>query len=212
MKHEKWELMHKYSKYKYYLHLLRGHNPEANCSLWQPVLVYRQLQTLLGLYWDVTGNTRSHLNPGSSKLLAGNNMTVREDIPQHITERRGRVVGIPASYPRDPRVQISVQRPAIPTEFLWFFSVPPGKFWESTLNKAKTASSHILSISSLTFHPSIRCYIVRSVNQWKSVDKQTYCISLRKTERTPNDLKNNKATMAFSQILKTVLIMYESRA
>jgi hypothetical protein len=114
-----------------------------------------------------TVTSHDHIStPGApSYYVAGNNMTVRQGVPQHITERRGRVVGITASYPRDPRVQISVQTPAIPTEFLWFSSFPPGKFWDSTLNEATTASSHILFNSSLTFHPSIRRYIVRSVNQ-----------------------------------------------
>jgi hypothetical protein len=34
-----------------------------------------------------------------------------------------------------------------PDRFSWFSSIPAGKYWDSTLNKATTTSFHILSNS-----------------------------------------------------------------
>jgi hypothetical protein len=101
--------MHKYSKYKC-------------CCISCVAITRSQLQSVAASAGVPTAAdvTRSHLNSGSSKLLAGNNMTLRKGIPQHITERRGRVVSIAASYPRDHRVQISVEIPAILREFCGF--------------------------------------------------------------------------------------------
>jgi hypothetical protein len=44
--------------------------------------------------------------------------------------------------------------------FSWFSSVLPGNCRDSTLNQARTAFFHILSIWSFTYHPFIRCYII----------------------------------------------------
>jgi hypothetical protein len=49
-------------------------------------------------------------------------------------ERQGRVVCASASYSVGPGIQISVRRPAIVTEVLWFSSVPPGKCRYNILN------------------------------------------------------------------------------
>jgi hypothetical protein len=51
------------------------------------------------------------------------------------------------------------------TEASCFFSVPPGKCRNSILNYTSTASFHILSYSSFSYHPFIRRYIVLLTEQ-----------------------------------------------
>lgn len=55
------------------------------------------------------------------------------------------------------RVKISDRWPAV---FSLFSSVSPGKFWDSTLNYAKTDSLHIFYNLSFTSNPFIRRYTV----------------------------------------------------
>jgi hypothetical protein len=62
------------------------------------------------------------------------------------------------------KVRISARRLAILTGFSWFFSVPPGRFRDSTLNYVTTAAFfHIIS-NSLTNYRIIRRYIVWSTD------------------------------------------------
>jgi hypothetical protein len=62
----------------------------------------------------------------------------------------------PASYSRGPWFRSRPQNRLSYRGVLWFSSVPPGKFRDSTLNWATIASCHILHNSSFTYHPYIR--------------------------------------------------------
>jgi hypothetical protein len=55
-----------------------------------------------------------------------------------------------------------------PDRFFVFSLVLPDKCQDSTLQQAMTASIHILSHSSLTYHPFIQHY---SLSSWESVIK-----------------------------------------
>jgi hypothetical protein len=67
---------------------------------------------------------------------------------------------------------------------LWFFSVPPGKCLNKTLNETTTCSFHILSNSSFTYHPFIRLYMMMitstgETSSLKCCQQGSYCSSHR---------------------------------
>jgi hypothetical protein len=58
----------------------------------------------------------------------------KQCIQHHVTERHGRVVSIPTSYSGGPGFKSRPGDRLPRLRFSWFFSVPPGKFRDSTLN------------------------------------------------------------------------------
>lgn len=55
--------------------------------------------------------------------------------------------------------------------FLWFSSVPAGKFWDTTLKWVMTVFFHLFSNSSFTYHS--RLSMLYSLSCWKSVSKDS---------------------------------------
>jgi hypothetical protein len=77
------------------------------------------------------------------------------------TERRVRLVNTPATNSEIPGfISRSGERLSV-LRFSWFSSDPPGEFWDSTLKLCHyRLFPKILYISSFTYHPFIRRYIV----------------------------------------------------
>jgi hypothetical protein len=58
--------------------------------------------------------------------------------------------------------------------FLWFSSVPSGKFWGSTLNQVTAASFHVLSNLLFINHPIIQgCFVQTSLKK-PQINKQIH--------------------------------------
>jgi hypothetical protein len=60
----------------------------------------------------------------------------------------------------DPYSSLGSETRYLAQGFLWFTSVRPGIFWDSTLKQVTAASFHILSNSLCINHLAMHCYVV----------------------------------------------------
>jgi hypothetical protein len=113
------------------------------------------------------------------------------------TEYRGPVFNIPASISGGTGLKSQHGHP-LSWKFSWFSSVSLGKFWNRNLKLGHTASFHILSSSSFTYHHFIRRYIVLS--HWK--------VSLNKVQG--NRVLTRRFIVQLNRLLKHLLIDFTS--